>query len=97
MARGRDKHRKEVEAAILDTLIEGPDAGMTIFEIRSHVDFDIEALEPALAQLRDRGKITIEYGEDRSVIRVKENAITPDDRIQPSRSWTDRIRKYLFE
>lgn len=91
-----DGSRDEVEAAVLDALIAGPESGMTIFELRSHVDYDIEALEPALANLREDGKITVEYGEDRSVILPAENVRHQREGRDDSTGWIDRVRRRLF-
>lgn len=75
--RHRYRDRDDVEVEILDALVDRHEAGMTVFELRTRVDVDIETLEPALNNLRDDGLITIDYGEDRSVIR-------PEDRVVPS-------------
>ncbi len=86
----------EVEDAVLSALVDGPEAGMTLFELRSHVDYDIEALEPALANLREEGLITVDYGEERSVIKpedhVRESARSPAN----DPGWYERIRRFLF-
>lgn len=96
MSSGADTGDDEVEDAVLAALVDGPEAGMTVFELRSHVDYDIEALEPALANLREADMITVEYGEDRSVIKpkehVRENARDPD----PGPGWLERVRRFLF-
>ena len=95
MSRRADADPEEVENAVLDALVAGPEAGMTIFEIRSHVDYDIEAIEPALAHLRDKGKITIEYGEDRSVIHAADH-VSGKSRQQDSPTWIERIKRTIF-
>ncbi len=81
-ARRKYRDRDDVEVAILDALVGRHEAGMTVFELRSRVDVNIETLEPALNNLRDDGLITVEYGDDRSVIR-------PEDRVLPSEQRDD--------
>lgn len=97
-ARRKYRDRDDVEVEILDALVDRHEVGMTVFEIRSRVDVDIETLEPALANLRDDGLITIDYGEDRSVIRPDERVI-PDDRVDPEHDGVGwlfrRIREFL--
>lgn len=70
--------RDAVEVRILEALVDRQEVGMTVFELRSRVDVDIETLEPALANLRDDGLITVDYGEDRSVIRPADRVIRDD-------------------
>lgn len=81
-ARRKYRDRDDVEVKILDALVDRHDAGMTVFELRTTVDVDIETLEPALSNLRDDGLITVEYSDDRSVIR-------PEDRVLPSAERDD--------
>lgn len=88
--------RDEVEVQILDALVERAETGMTIFEIRTAVSVDIETIEPALSNLRDAGLITIEYSEERSLIRPADRII-PEETTEaesPDRSWDilQRIR-----
>lgn len=71
--------RDDVEVAILDALIDRSETGMTVFELRTAVGVDIETLEPALNNLRDDGMITIDYGDDRSIIRPDEKLHPPDE------------------
>ena len=82
-ARSEYRDRDDVEVAILDALVDRQESGMTIFELRSRVDVDIETLEPALANLREDGLITIDYGESRSVIRPKERVVPADPNEEP--------------
>lgn len=79
-ARHNYQNRDAVEVAILDALVDRHEAGMTVFELRTRVDVDIETLEPALANLREDGLITIDYAEERSVIRPAERVLPPENR-----------------
>jgi len=46
------RDRDETEVAVLDALADRREEGMTVFEIRSRVDVDIDRLEDALAELK---------------------------------------------
>ncbi|WP_128477395.1 DUF6432 family protein [Halorussus pelagicus] len=70
------RNREEVEVAVLDALVDRNDDGMTVFEIRSHVETDIDDLETALANLKEDGLIAANEGDHRTLI-------TPDDRVIP--------------
>ncbi|GAA0309778.1 DUF6432 family protein [Halarchaeum salinum] len=70
------RSRDDTEVAVLDALVDRRDGGMTVFELRSRVDVDIDGLEEALADLKRDGLITAESREDRTLIR-------PADRVVP--------------
>lgn len=97
MSRRGYNDRDEVEVAVLDALVERPEAGMTIFELRSRVDHDIETLEPALANLRDDELITVEYDEERSVIRPVEEVLPRSGSNERPVGWLERIRRRFFD
>lgn len=90
------RDRDEEEVTILDALCDRPDSGMTIFELRSRVDVDIETLEPALNNLREDGLIEVDYGEDRSVIRPDDSVMPENDQQSGPDGWVGRIRRRLF-
>ncbi|MWG35569.1 DUF6432 family protein [Halomarina oriensis] len=69
----RDRDRTEV--SVLDALVERGE-GMTVFELRTRVDVEIDALEEALGSLKDDGLITTTREDGRLVIR-------PADRVVP--------------
>lgn len=77
------RDRAEEEVAILDALSDRHEVGMTLFELRSRAEVDIETLETALNNLRDDGLITVDEVDDRPVIR-------PDERVLPS-STSDHL------
>jgi DNA-binding transcriptional ArsR family regulator len=73
----RDRGRTEV--AVLDSLVGHADEGLTVLDLRSRVDADIDAIESALAALNEDGLITTE----------RENGnlrIYPDERVLPEES-----------
>jgi hypothetical protein len=72
------RDRGDVEVAVLDALVERREEGMTVFELRAAVDADIDAIEAALAALKEDSLIAVdaETPGDRVVI-------VPDDRVVP--------------
>lgn len=85
------RDRDDAEVAVLDALADRGDEGMTIFELRSHVDQDIDTLETALAELKTDDLITVDDGEERTVIIPDEDVIGPD---QPDDdSLFDQLRR----
>ena len=72
------RERDDVEVTVLDALADRGEEGMTVFELRSHVDADIDDLESALANLKADGLIDAEENGHRTVILVDERVI-PDE------------------
>jgi DNA-binding transcriptional ArsR family regulator len=70
------RERDETEVAVLDALVDRTEEGMTVFELRTDVEVDIDELETALADLKEAGLITVENGEGPM-------RIYPDDRVVP--------------
>jgi len=88
------RDRDGTEVAILDSLADRAEEGMTVFELRTRVDVDIDALEDALASLKDDGLIDASEDGQRTVI-------VPDDDVvgQPERDdgggVVEAIRRHL--
>jgi predicted transcriptional regulator len=72
------RDRDDTEVAVLDALADRGEDGMTVFELRSHVDLDIDDLESALAQLKADDLITANDDDGRTVIVPDESVIGPD-------------------
>lgn len=70
----RDRDRTQV--AVLDALVDRTEDGMTVFELRTDVEVDIDKLETALAELKAADLITVENSEGPM-------RIYPDDRVVP--------------
>jgi hypothetical protein len=70
------RDRDDTEVAVLDALVNRTEEGMTVFELRTDVEVDIDDLETALAELKDAGLITVE--NDDGPMRIY-----PDDRVVP--------------
>lgn len=88
------RDRDETQVAVLDALADRRDEGMTVFELRSRVDVDIDGLEAALADLKDDGLIEAIDEDQRTVIVPEDHAIgqyDPDD----DQSLLDQIRDWI--
>ncbi|WP_436907436.1 DUF6432 family protein [Halosimplex marinum] len=73
------RDRDEAEVAVLDALADRREEGMTVFELRSRVDADIDTLEDALADLKEDGLIEAHQEERRTVIVPEEGVVGPVD------------------
>ncbi|WP_276300028.1 DUF6432 family protein [Halorussus lipolyticus] len=89
------RDREEVEVAVLDALVDRNDDGMTVFEIRSRVDADIDELETALANLKDDGLISANEGDHRTLITPDEQVIPDPDEEVEEPSFVDKIIERL--
>lgn len=94
-ARQEYRNRNSVEVDILDALVDRNEAGITVFELRSRVDADIDELETALSELKDDGLLTTSKEDGRLVI-IPDDRIIPDpDEEEHEPSVFDRIREKL--
>jgi hypothetical protein len=88
------RDRDETEVVVLDALADRAEEGMTVFELRSHVDVDIDRLEGALADLKRDDLITVENDNQRTVIVPEDHVVGPvDDSDDPG--LVDQIRRRL--
>jgi len=71
------RDRKRTEVAVLDALADRAEEGMTVFELRSEVDVDIDRLEEALAELKSDNLIDVENSGHRTVILPDEDVVGP--------------------
>lgn len=74
--------RNETEVAVLDALVERSDDGMSVLELRSRVDVEIDVLEAALSSLKEDGLIVAERTDNQLMI-------TPVDRVIPDEQEND--------
>jgi DNA-binding transcriptional ArsR family regulator len=88
------RDRDETQVAVLDALADRRDEGMTVFELRSQVDIDIDGLEGALSDLKADGLIEVEDDGERTVILPEDHAVGQYDPDEES-SLLDRIRQWL--
>lgn len=70
------RDRDGTEVAVLDALVDRAEEGMTVFELRTGVEVDIDELETALSELKEAELITVENREGPM-------RIYPDDRVVP--------------
>ena len=91
----RDRDRTEV--AVLDALVERSEEGMTVFELRSVVELDIDELETALAELKEAGLITVKNDDEPMRIYPDERAVPDPSSEDPGEatSFLDGLRKRL--
>lgn len=93
-AKPAHRDREETEVAVLDALADRQQDGMTVFELRSHVDVDIDRLEDALAELKADGLIEATQEGERTVILPNESAVGPvADDEQPG--IVDQLKRRL--
>lgn len=88
------RNRTDSEVAVLDALIERPDGGMTVLELRTRTDVTIDELETALGELKRANLITVEKNGNRTVIRPEESVVPDPDRDEVP-SIIERIRDRL--
>ena len=92
-AKPEHRDRDDAEVAVLDALADRQDDGMTVFELRSHVDVDIDTLEAALADLKEDGLIEATTEDRRTVIVPEDGVVGPVD--DTDESVLDEIRDRL--
>jgi len=88
------RDRDDTQVAVLDALADRGQEGMTVFELRSRADIDIDTLEGALADLKKDDLIEVTDNGDRTVIIPDEDVIGPHD-PEADGSILDRIRGWL--
>ena len=89
--------RDELHVAILDALVDRSEEGMTVFELRTHVDADIDDLETALEALNDDGLIVIDpdaRGPNTTVIKPAP-AVLPSTDEPASETLLDKLRRWI--
>ncbi|WP_121821727.1 DUF6432 family protein [Halostella salina] len=90
------RDRDAVEVSVLDALVDRSEDGMTVFELRSHVEADIDELEGALATLKEAGLIHVDENGDRTVIMPDERVVPdPGETVTEDESLVDRVRDRL--
>lgn len=95
-ARPEFRDRAEVDVTVLDALVGRADDGMTVLELRAHVDADIDEIEDALSNLKADGLIDV--NDEGGTLRIyPADRVVPDPTEQPEteRSVVDSIRDRL--
>ena len=86
------RDRPDPEVAVLDALADRAEEGMTVFELRSRADIEIDRLETALADLKADGLIEVTDRENQTFIVPDTNVIGPEAPDEES-SLLDRFRE----
>jgi predicted transcriptional regulator len=73
------RDRDDTEVAVLDALADRQEEGMTVFELRSQVEVDIDTLESALADLKEDDLIEVTDDGKRTVILPEDGVVGPHD------------------
>lgn len=87
--------RNETEVTVLDALVERSDEGMSVFELRSRVDVEIDVLEAALSSLKDDGLIVTERTDSQLMITPVDRVIPDEQENDHSTSFFDRLREWV--
>ena len=96
-AKGEYRDREDTQVAVLDALVERTEEGMTVFELRSDADVDIDDLEAALSDLKAAGLIRVENEDDPMRIYPDDSVVPDPDDAESNEdpSLLDRIRDRL--
>jgi predicted transcriptional regulator len=88
------RDRDETEVAVLDALADRREEGMTVFELRSRTEENIDRIEDALASLKADGLIEVEDNGERTVI-LPGDGVVGEVKPDEDESILDQIRKRL--
>lgn len=94
-ARRAYRNRREVEVAVLDALVDRGEEGMTVLELRTAVDADIDRIETALTELKRDGLIAVDDSSEDTVIKPDDRVIPEPGEEPPEPSIIDELRKRL--
>ena len=94
-ARRAHRSRPEPQVAVLDALVDRGEEGMTVLELRAAVDADIDAIEEALAALKEDRLIGVEREDDTTTIRPDDRVLPRPDDEEPSAGLLERLRRVL--
>lgn len=89
------RHRAETEVEVLDALVDRNEEGMTVLELRAHVDAPIDDLEAALSALKSDGLIRVDAEGERTLIHPHERVLPEGEPDEPEPSLVDRVREWL--
>jgi len=87
------REREDTQVEVLDALVERGE-GMTVLELRTRVEAEIDDIEEALGALKEAELICAERDDGRLVIRPDERVIPDvDDDDEPT--LVERVRERL--
>jgi hypothetical protein len=88
------RDRDDVAVAVLDALVERGEEGMTVFEVRSHVDESIDDIETALTDLKADDLIEVDRSDSHSRLKPAPRVI-PDEPTEEDPDFFDALRDKL--
>lgn len=88
------RDRDDAQVAVLDALADRQDDGMTVFELRSRVEVDIDTLETALADLKADDLIEATEEGKRTVI-LPDDAVVGPSADHDEDGFFDELRRRL--
>jgi predicted transcriptional regulator len=86
------RSRSETEVAVLDALVDRPDEGMSVLELRTRVDVDIDTLEEALSSLKEESLIDTDRSDEQLVITPADRVVPDEKEENNDQSMYDNIR-----
>lgn len=89
------RRRPDIEVRVLDALVDRSEDGMTVFELRSHVEAGIDELEDALANLKRDGLIEAGMENGRTLIRPDERVVPDPEDVDEEPSFVDKLIERL--
>ncbi|MFC7059595.1 DUF6432 family protein [Halovenus salina] len=89
------RDREETDVAVLGTLAERPEDGLTVFELRAAVEEDIDTIETALSRLKRDDLIRIEQERGQTVVVPQERVLTNGTSEETETDAFDRIRDWF--
>ena len=89
------RDRQAVEVAVLDALVDRGTEGMSVLELRTAVDADIDTIETALTELKRDGLIAVDNTDETTVIKPDDRVIPDPGEDPPEPSLLDELRKRL--
>lgn len=89
------RDREETDVAVLGTLAERPEDGLTVFELRAAVEEDIDTIETALSRLKRDDLIRVEQERGQTVVVPQEHVLTNGTGEETEPDTFDRIRDWF--
>jgi hypothetical protein len=89
------RDRRQAEVQVLDALVDRSEEGMTVFELRSTAEADIDDLEAALSTLKEDDLITVEENGGRTVIIPAAEVVPDASDLEPDESLFEQLRRKL--
>ncbi|MFC7074004.1 DUF6432 family protein [Halovenus rubra] len=89
------RDRDDTDVAVLGTLSDRPEEGMTIFELRAEVDANIDTIETSLARLKRDNLIEVNKERGQTVILPQSHVVTNGTDPTEDDDVADRIRDWF--